>query len=181
MTDKAALRARMRAHRKDLARERPGAPDQLAAAVDDLPTGLECALYHAIGSELDPLLLAMALARQGRKLCLPVVLSVDTPMRFRRWQIGDPLEADEAGVPAPLPLAQGVVPDLILTPLLAFDDRGGRLGQGGGYYDRTFAALPQARRIGVAYAGQQVDGLDLEAHDMRLHGVITEMGYRRFA
>jgi 5-formyltetrahydrofolate cyclo-ligase len=78
-------------------------------------------------------------------------------------------------------LAGTVTPDLIVTPLLAFDRRGGRLGQGGGYYDRTFAALPEAVRIGFAYAGQQVDRLPIEAHDIRLHGVLTETGYRAFA
>lgn len=50
----------------------------------------------------------------------------------------------------------------------------------GGYYDRTFAMLPDARRVGFAYAGQAVDRLDLEPHDIRLHGVLTETGYRAF-
>ena len=93
---------------------------------------------------------------------------------------GAPLELDAAGCPAPLPLAEVVMPDLILTPLLAFDDQGGRLGQGGGYYDRTFAALPDAIRIGFAYAGQRVERLALEPHDIRLHGVLTETGYTAF-
>lgn len=101
-------------------------------------------------------------------------------MIFRRWSPGDPLEPDLAGVPAPLPLAEQVLPKLILTPLLAFDSRGGRLGQGGGHYDRTFAALPEAIRVGVAYAGQEVDNLALEPHDIRLHGILTETGYRAF-
>jgi 5-formyltetrahydrofolate cyclo-ligase len=61
--------------------------------------------------------------------------------------------------------------------LLAFDADGGRLGQGGGYYDRTFAALPDVVRIGFAYAGQQVEQLPIEGHDVRLHGVLTERGY----
>ena len=76
------------------------------------------------------------------------------------------------------PLAATVTPDLIITPLLAFDAAGGRLGQGGGYYDRTFAALPDAHRIGFAYAGQELENLALEPHDIRLHGVLTETGYR---
>ena len=71
-----------------------------------------------------------------------------------------------------------VTPDLINTPLLAFDAAGGRLGQGGGYYDRTFAALPAAVRVGFAYAGQALENLPVEAHDIRLHGVLTERGYR---
>ena len=72
------------------------------------------------------------------------------------------------------------MPDLILTPLLAFDDQGGRLGQGGGYYDRTFVAQPDTIRIGFAYAGQRVERLALEPHDIRLHGVLTESGYTAF-
>jgi 5-formyltetrahydrofolate cyclo-ligase len=70
-----------------------------------------------------------------------------------------------------------VVPDLIITPLLAFDRDGGRLGQGGGYYDRTFAACPHILRVGLAYAGQEAPSLPMEAHDQRLHGVLTETGY----
>ena len=99
-------------------------------------------------------------------------------MNFRRWSPGEPLELDLAGVPAPLPLAEAITPDLIVTPLLAFDAHGGRLGQGGGYYDRTFAALPGAIRVGFAYAGQELENLPAEPHDIRLHGVLTERGYR---
>ena len=61
---------------------------------------------------------------------------------------------------------------------MAFDAFGGRLGQGGGYYDRTFAERPDTTRIGFGYAGQAVDRLALEPHDMRLNGVLTEEGWR---
>ena len=86
----------------------------------------------------------------------------------------------QAMIRAPLPLAAVVDPDLIVTPLLAFDAEGGRLGQGGGYYDRTFAARPDVARVGFAYAGQVVDRLDLDPHDIRLHGVLAETGYTAF-
>ena len=121
--------------------------------------------------------LARALIAAGAAACLPVALERDAPMIFRRWTPGDPLEVDAAGCPAPLPLAEVVDPDLIVTPLLAFDDFGGRLGQGGGYYDRTFAARPGAIRIGFAYDGQRVARLPMERHDVALHGVLTEVGY----
>lgn len=130
-----------------------------------------------MGSELDPEPLAQAMIAAGRSLCLPVALERDAPMIFRRWSPGEPLEMDAAGCPAPLPLAEVVDPDLIVTPLLAFDDFGGRLGQGGGYYDRTFAVRPDAVRIGFAFAGQRVGRLPMDAHDVRLHGVLTEVGY----
>ncbi len=177
MTDKIELRATMRAARKRLAGQSPGAPVRAARHIDGLPPAGTVAVYHAIGSELDMTDVSLALAHAGRALCLPVVVALDAPMIFRRWSPGDPLELDLAGVPAPLPLAEAIVPDLILTPLLAFDAAGARLGQGGGYYDRTFAALPDAIRVGFAYAGQQVDDLPVEGHDIRLHGVLTEVGY----
>lgn len=167
----------MRAERKRLAGLDPNASGRLADHVDQLPSAEAVAVYRAIGSEIDTDALAQTLMATGRDLCLPVVLDLDEPMIFRRWSPGDPLEPDAAGVPAPFPLAETVVPDLVLTPLLAFDALGGRLGQGGGYYDRTFAVLPDAIRIGVAYAGQQVGMLELEPHDIRLHGVLTEVGY----
>lgn len=177
MTDKGEIRASMRAQRKRLAGLDPMAASRLAVHVEALPPGDLVAVYRAIGSEIDMDALSLALERQGRTLCLPVVIQPDEAMIFRRWAPGEPLEPDVIGVPAPLPLAEVLIPDLILTPLLAFDPAGGRLGQGGGYYDRTFAALPDALRIGVAYAGQQVEALSLEPHDVRLHGVLTEVGY----
>ena len=177
MTDKHELRARMRAQRKHLAALDPGAAHSVAGYAGDLPGDVIHAVYCPIGSELDPTPLAQRLAHDGHELCLPVVIALDEPMIFRRWSPGDPLEPDAAGVPAPLPLAETLVPDLILTPLLAFDATGGRLGQGGGHYDRTFAALPDATRIGLAYDGQRVGLLALEPHDVRLHGVLTEGGY----
>lgn len=181
MTDKHQLRAAMRATRKRLAGLDAGAAERAAGQACALPPGPIVAVYRAIGSELDVEALSRALIAAGRELCLPVVTERDAPMIFRRWSPGDPLELDEAGVPAPFPLAGIVEPDLILTPLLAFDGEGGRLGQGGGYYDRTFAARPGALRIGFAYAGQEVEPLPVEPHDVRLHGVLTETGYRPFA
>lgn len=178
MTPKHQLRAAMRALRKRLAEADPEAAQRAAGHADALPSGEIVALYRAMGSELDTDALANVLHLADRRLCLPVVIERDAAMIFRAWAPGEPLELDAAGCPAPLPLADTVSPALILTPLLAFDAHGGRLGQGGGYYDRTFAALPGARRIGFAYAGQQVEHLDLEPHDIRLHGVLTETGYR---
>lgn len=178
MIHKHELRATMRALRKRLADVDPGAAGRAAEHADRLPAGQTVALYRAIGTELDTDALALALTRAGRELCLPVVLERDAAMIFRRWAPGEPLELDLAGCPAPLPLAETVTPDLIVTPLLAFDAFGGRLGQGGGYYDRTFAALDGIGRVGFAYAGQQQDPLPMERHDQRLDGVLTEMGYR---
>ena len=167
----------MRALRKRLAETTPDAAMRAASFSDDLPLGQTVAVYRAVGAEFDPEPLANALTLAGRSLCLPVAIERDAALIFRRWSPGEPLEMDVAGCPAPLLLAEVVVPDLIVTPLLAFDDAGGRLGQGGGYYDRTFAAMPDAIRIGLAYAGQLVERLEMLPHDVPLHGVLTEVGY----
>jgi len=179
--DKVELRAAMRRLRKDLAAANPNAAARVTAFVEDLPSSSLVAIYHAMASEIDGAPLALALIQAGRMLCLPVVEQRNAPLVFRRWTVGDPLEMDAGGCEAPLPLAEVVVPELILTPLLAFDDTGTRLGQGGGYYDRTFAALPHITRIGLAYAGQRVERLPVEPHDIRLHGVLSETGYTPFA
>jgi 5-formyltetrahydrofolate cyclo-ligase len=176
---KAELRAEARALRKRLAQADPSAATRVADHVDALPPGDPIALYAAVGSELDPAPLARALLAAGRALCLPVAITRDAPLIFRRWDPGDPLEPDLAGCPAPLPLSETVDPGLILCPLLAFDAWGGRLGQGGGYYDRTFAARPDVTRIGLAYAGQAGGRLPMERHDMALDGVLTETGYHQ--
>ncbi|HEY9233988.1 MAG TPA: 5-formyltetrahydrofolate cyclo-ligase, partial [Phenylobacterium sp.] len=69
---------------------------------------------------------------------------------------------------------------LVICPLLAFDRRGARLGQGGGHYDRTIEALRAEGPVfvlGLAYAGQEVEGLPAEPHDQRLDAILTESGY----
>ncbi len=74
------------------------------------------------------------------------------------------------------PVGGPLVPDLLLVPLLAFDGQCRRLGYGGGFYDRTLAALPGRPAIGCAFAAQRVDCVTAEAHDMRLDAVATERG-----
>lgn len=190
MTVKADLRAAMRGRRKQAAAALPDAAEGAAGHADDMLDAvfvaaegagrqpLIVALYKAIGSELSADPLARVLAARDVPLALPVAVRRDAPLIFRRWTPGDPLEPDASGCPAPLELAAEVRPDLIVTPLLAFDRTGGRLGQGGGYYDRTFAALADIARVGLAYAAQELDDLPMDPHDQRLHGVLTEAGYR---
>ena len=110
MIDKRELRSVMRATRKRLAGLDTGAAARAAEQAGALPPGRIVAVYRAIGSELDVEALSRALVQAGRELCLPVVIERDAPMIFRRWSPGEPLELDEAGVPAPFPLAEVVDP-----------------------------------------------------------------------
>lgn len=127
--------------------------------------------YIAMGGEVDPATILAA----APATALPLVGSRDAPMQFRLWSPGDPLFPGPLGLLQPSPDALPAEPDLILTPLVAFDRALGRLGQGASYYDRAFALLPVARRIGLAWSVQQADApLPADPWDVRLHAVATE-------
>lgn len=145
-----------------------------ARALPHLSDARAIAGYMPMLAEVDPTLLLEAAAAQGRTLALPLVESRAAPLRFARWTPGDPLVEGPFGLRQPAPEAETVEPDLILAPLVGFDRALGRLGQGAAHYDRAFAALPRARRIGLAWSVQQVDALPMDPWDMPLHGIATE-------
>jgi 5-formyltetrahydrofolate cyclo-ligase len=184
---KTLLRLEARARRKALMIEHPEADwmaaDQSSALLDALALTRPgvAAIYKALGSELDPRPLGETLVKRGWRLALPAVESEDGPMAFRLWSPGEPLAKDLTGLAAPLPSAPEARPDLVIVPLLAFDRHGGRLGQGGGHYDRTLEALRAAGSpppfVGLAYSGQRREDLPHEPHDQPLDGILTEAGY----
>jgi len=162
-----------------LAAER--AADQFEAS--RLPPCRIAALYRAMGSEIDPAPLGRRLAASGVALALPVVVAPDAPLVFRRAVDDCALVPDALGIPAPGPEAEVVIPDLIVTPLLGFDVYGARIGQGGGFYDRTLASLRSRAHVfalGLAYDGQNVGRFAREAHDQLLDGVLTPSGLQIF-
>jgi 5-formyltetrahydrofolate cyclo-ligase len=184
---KMTLRLDARARRKALMIEHPEA-DWMAA--DHIPAMLTATrrtrpgvigLYKALGAELDPRPLGDTLRKAGWTLALPAVVAEAAPLVFRAWSPGEPLTHDLSGLPAPPATAEAVRPDLVIVPLLAFDRRGDRLGQGGGHYDRTLAALRREPSppafVGLAYSGQERDDLPRETHDQPLDGILTEAGY----
>ncbi|WBO23622.1 5-formyltetrahydrofolate cyclo-ligase [Sphingomonas abietis] len=107
----------------------------------------------------------------GHEVALPV--PGDDAMHFVRWHPDITMQPGLAGIPQPAD-GRPIAPAIILAPLLGFDRAGHRLGQGGGYYDRWFAAHPQAWRIGVAWSIQEVERLHPEPWDMPLHAIVTE-------
>ena len=98
-----------------------------------------------------------------------------SPIRFLQWEPGDPLVAGPFGLSQP-DGREEVAPDTILTPLIGFDARLNRLGQGAAHYDRAFARYPDAWRVGVAWSVQQVPAVPTDIWDVPLHAVITEEG-----
>ena len=135
--------------------------------------------FSAIGDEISALPLLTALARDGHRLCLPVMQGKRRPLLFRAWTPGDATSAAVWGIQEPLPSAALLEPDVLLVPLLAFDARGYRLGYGGGFYNRTIAGL-RARKpvtaIGLAFDEQRVDDVPHSAEDQRLDWVLTPSG-----
>lgn len=105
-------------------------------------------------------------------------------MSFRLWRDGDDLVAGPLDIPVPPPgVGSVVVPDVLLVPLVAFDDRGNRLGRGAGFYDRYLAtnrtsAGTRPTAIGVAFEGQRLAAIPAEPYDQVLDLVVTELGIR---
>jgi len=142
--------------------------------------GFSCvSAFHQYGSEIDTRPLLGKLAGEGWTTALPVVVAKNQPLIFRRWLPGEPLEMGTMKISVPLMSSPLVEPDVLLVPLLAFDRHGYRLGYGGGFYDATLALLGARKKIvaiGVAYAGQEVENVPHEPHDMKLDYVMTEQG-----
>ncbi|HLJ63748.1 MAG TPA: 5-formyltetrahydrofolate cyclo-ligase [Stellaceae bacterium] len=172
--------------RREAAAARIGA--EAALAVRDtllgmaFPEGAVIAGYWPIRHELDPRPALTALAERGFRLALPAVTERGAALQFRCWQPGDALFPDMIKVPAPSPEAPLVPsPSILLVPLLAFDRWGGRLGFGGGYYDRTLAStrgLGKVLALGLAFADQEVERVPLDPNDQCLDGVVSEHGLR---
>jgi 5-formyltetrahydrofolate cyclo-ligase len=178
--DKPALRAALRATRADhvakLGKDGARAAAEAAARLilPHIPHAATVALYLAIHDELDPDPLLAALAARGQSLALPALYDA-TAMDFRRWAPGEPIERGPFRLRQPLPSADLVAPDLIVTPMVGFDRHGGRIGQGKSHYDRALIRYPGAHRIGFAWSVQEVPGrLPHDPWDMPLHAVVTE-------
>lgn len=161
---RAGLSARIEAHLAALLL--PLAPQTLAF----------CAPVHG---EFDARPLASLLLERGWRTAMPVVTAVDAPMSFHVWTPSSAMGADRYGIPIPADGA-AVIPDIVLLPLLAFDAQGFRLGYGGGYFDRTLAAMvPRPQAIGIGFELGKVPDIRPQSHDVRLDAIVTEAGVLR--
>jgi len=133
-------------------------------------------VYVAWGDEPDILPMFAGLGEAGA-LALPHHAARNETMDFRRWRPDEALTKGPWGTQQPADDAPPALPDLIFCPLVGFDRHGGRLGQGGGHYDRYFAARPAIRRIGVAWSVQEVDAVPRASTDIALDAVLTEQEF----
>ncbi|MEL6371832.1 MAG: 5-formyltetrahydrofolate cyclo-ligase [Pseudomonadota bacterium] len=192
-------RLRLKAERKNAKEARPDAPRHAAGNfMGSIPLPAECvvALYHPIGDELDTEPLLDALLEADHKIALPRVAGRKEPLTFHSFVPGDTLKKGKVGVMEPDRTAPEITPDIVVVPLLGFSTAGDRLGYGGGYYDRTLAALRDTVTdqsadpgdtpprpiiaVGYAYGAQQVDALPSGPLDQKLDWVVTERGSLRF-
>jgi len=179
---KAALRKSLRAARRAhvdaldprilaLVLMRP--PSALLAII---PAGATIGLYCAAHGEAPALGYARYFHEAGHRIALPWFAGRDSAMIFRQWDsphLDELLEPGAYGVPQPAATAPALIPDVLFVPLVGFTATGGRLGQGGGHYDRWLSAHPATIAIGLAWDCQLVDMLPSEPHDRRLRAVIT--------
>ena len=124
---------------------------------------------------------------QAKKYCyLPILSQSDEKsLCFVRYDYGEALHQNRYGILEPVNISRIMLPnllDIVVTPLIAFDVLGHRLGTGGGYYDRTFAFLHEQQdkkpvMVGLGYAAQQVALLPSDPWDVMMGGVVTEDGF----
>ena len=192
---KALLRSRIRAGRHERqVPERVGAASRLAAHSLDLPLparldGCFVTCFLSLPTEPDTTLLIESLLARGATLLVPRVAgqhldwvqhTPDAPMASGPFGIREPV-GDSLGRGS-APLARCLA---LFLPALAIDERGYRLGQGGGFYDRALADLPTHRdggplRIAVVFADEVLDRVPIDEHDCRVDLALTDAGIRRF-
>lgn len=179
---KAALRKELRQRRRDHAAALPREVSALVFSrpprpvLDMVPEGVTIGLYRADPGEAPAFSYTKFFAERGHIVALPRVTTRDRPMSFHAH--ADPFEESDL-VDGPMGLRQPaadlpeLAPEVLFMPLLGFTASGGRLGQGGGFYDRWLAAHPQTLAIGMAWDIQEVADLPIEEHDMPLAAIIT--------
>ncbi len=141
------------------------------------PPGAIVSGFWPLGDEIDVRPLLLALRDRGHEVVLPVTPKRGNPLTFGLWSPGDALIPERFGTMRPVGPER--VPSFLLVPLLAFDRRGGRLGYGAGYYDRTLPLLPDRIALGCAFASQEVDEAPVGPYDVRLDAIATENGVIR--
>ncbi|MBO9498552.1 MAG: 5-formyltetrahydrofolate cyclo-ligase [Novosphingobium sp.] len=178
---KQALRSEMRRLRRDYAASlddgtrallfrRPPRP-----VMELVPAGAVVGVYYDIPGEAPARAYARFLHEQAHTVALPAFTDKDAPMHFRAWS--DPFgESDlEDGPYGPQPVAANgeVEPTVLFVPLVAFTDKGERMGQGAAHYDGWLGRHPRAITIGMAWDVQKVADLPTEPHDVPLRAIVT--------
>ncbi|HEV2099864.1 MAG TPA: 5-formyltetrahydrofolate cyclo-ligase [Stellaceae bacterium] len=188
--DQGSVKVWRRAERQRLLALRTGAPQplrrewgreieaRLRTVLAEQP-GIVLGVYWPFQAEFDPRPLVDWLIAAGSSAALPVVIDKKGPLEYRAWQPGDPLVDGVWDIPIP-EKRDIVLPQAVLAPLVGFDRECYRLGYGGGYFDRTLAALdPRPLAIGVGFELSAIDTVHPQPHDIPMDLIVTEARLRQ--
>jgi 5-formyltetrahydrofolate cyclo-ligase len=181
------LTAWRRARRSELIERRLAAsPEEreawdvaIEATLETLLRNLRPALlgfYWPMRAEFDPRPLVLRLHAEGLRAALPAISQPRAPMHYRPWAPDAPMVPGVYEIPVPQDTTM-VKPDVVLAPLVGFDPQKFRLGYGGGYFDRTLAALaPKPVTIGVGYELARLPSVQPHDFDLPMDHIVTEAG-----
>ena len=136
------------------------------------------ASFISFKSEISTQFLNEFLFNNGKVLCLPIIKNNSETLNFAEYNFNTKLVSGKFGIMQPSDLSKEFLPEIILTPCLAFDENGFRLGYGGGYYDKTFSYLKKIKHkfisIAVAFDDQKIDKLVHDKYDQKIDYILTE-------
>lgn len=141
------------------------------------PEGRVVSAYWPFRGEPDLRGLLDRIVELGGQPALPVVVALGQPLIFRAWKSGEALDKGVWNIPVPRDSAAELLPDIVIAPVIGFDRQCYRLGFGGGFYDRTLAAMPKRPRVlGVGFELAEIETIYPQWHDIPMDVVVTENG-----
>ena len=177
-TRMALLDSRAALELKDRQQRGARAKARLCAEIDLTPYRV-LGIYWPIRAEIDVRDIAIRHIEAGGVAALPVIVHKNAPVEFWPWEPGTSMRRGFWNIPVPAS-GTAVRPDALIIPLVGFDAQCFRLGYGGGYYDRTLAALsPLPLRIGIAYAEAQIATIYPQPHDVPMSMIVTDRALYR--
>lgn len=155
---------------------RNDAIDGLLAAGFEALGGLVVGFCWPFAGEPEPRFAVRRWRAAGSRAVLPVVIAARTPLEFREWWPGAPMEAGVYDIPYPSNTDR-LEPDAVLVPVNGFDPGGHRLGYGGGYFDRTLASMSYSPIcVGLGYEVARMQTIHPQPHDVPFDFIVTEAG-----
>ncbi len=135
--------------------------------------------YYPSNYEVDTLSFLEEASKKKFKIVLPVI-KPSNAMSFESWTYGEPLYVNKFGILEPSNLNKRITPELIMVPLVAFDEKLNRIGYGKGYYDRILQKISKTKKktisLGIAYSFQKCKNIPVKKHDFKLDYIFTERG-----
>ena len=135
--------------------------------------------YYPSNYEVNILKFIEKASKKKFRITLPVIKS-SNKMSFKSWVFKEPLYVNKFGILEPKNSIKEIIPDLIMVPLVAFDNRLNRIGYGKGYYDRNLRKISKIKKnaisLGIAYSFQKCKKIPINSHDFKLDYIFTEKG-----